>query len=140
MNLGIRLLAVGVLHCSLPARTGSPWLNHSTTATSGSLCCHFSSFQRSLATSSRCSRCRRGHCACRRAEHLATHSFVSITASPYMLLFRTVYAKARESKQIRHRKLSYLPSRFCGNAPILSLPRKAKKPIAMDGLSWIWQP
>lgn len=57
------LLAVGVPHWSAPTGAGIPRLNHSTTATSGSLCCHRCSFQRSLATSSRCSRARRGHCA-----------------------------------------------------------------------------
>lgn len=82
MELCIRLLAVGVFHCSLPTGTGIPCRSHSTTATSGALCCHRRSFLRSLATSSRCSRCRRGHCACRRAEHLVTHSVVSIVGSP----------------------------------------------------------
>jgi hypothetical protein len=81
--LEIWCLGIGVLHgCSLPISTGIPWRNHSTTATSGSLCCHRWSFQRSLATSSRCSLCSVGHWACRRAEHLATHSLVSISDSP----------------------------------------------------------
>ncbi|BDT74303.1 hypothetical protein os4_38560 (plasmid) [Comamonadaceae bacterium OS-4] len=67
MDRATRLLAIGVLHNSLPTGGGIPWRNHSTTASSGSLCCHRWSFQRSRATSSRCSLCRRGHCACRRA-------------------------------------------------------------------------
>ena len=79
---GIRRLAVGGLHGPLPIGAGIPWRNHSTTATSGSLCCHRWSLHRSFATSSRCSRCRRGHCACKRAEHLAIHSFVSTAVSP----------------------------------------------------------
>ena len=82
VELSIRSLAAGWLHSSPPIGAGIPWRNHSTTATSGSLCCHRWSFHRSFATSSRCSRCRRGHCACRRAEHFSTHSFVSKAVSP----------------------------------------------------------
>ena len=64
--LEIQRLGIAVLHCcSLPIGAGMPWRNHSTTATSGSLCCHRGSFQRSFATSSRCSLCSLGHCACR---------------------------------------------------------------------------
>ena len=102
--LEIWCLGVGVLHgCALPIGPGIPWRNHSTTATSGSLCCHRWSFQRSLATSSRWSLCSLGHCACRRAEHLAIHSLVSIAASPKIsvLLFCTVYEIWRKSKRMR---------------------------------------
>ena len=48
--------------------------------------CQRGSFQRSAATSSRCSRCNLGHWACSRAEHRIFHSLASI-AQPRSIQF-----------------------------------------------------